>query len=37
MTPDNKRPGMDDLIPLGLIALWIILQAWALPKMGIST
>ena len=28
---------MEILIPLGLVAVWIILQAWVLPRMGVKT
>jgi hypothetical protein len=25
------------LIPLGFLALWILLQVWILPKLGVKT
>jgi hypothetical protein len=25
------------LIPLGVIVVWIILQAWVLPRLGVKT
>ena len=25
------------LIPLGVLVLWIILQAWVLPRLGVKT
>jgi hypothetical protein len=28
---------MKFLIPLGVFAVWIILQAWALPRLGVKT
>ncbi len=28
---------MEILIPLGILAFWIILQAWALPRLGVKT
>ena len=29
---------MDDLlIPLGVLALWIVLNRWVLPRMGVTT
>lgn len=28
---------MEFLVPLGIVALWIILQAWVLPRMGVRT
>jgi hypothetical protein len=28
---------MDYLIPLGILALWIVLQIWVLPKAGVRT
>lgn len=28
---------MELLVPLGIVALWIILQAWVLPRMGVRT
>ena len=28
---------MEILIPLGILAVWIILQAWVLPRFGVKT
>ena len=28
---------MEILIPLGVLVLWIILQAWVLPRFGVKT
>jgi hypothetical protein len=28
---------MEFLIPLGVLVVWIILQAWVLPRMGVKT
>jgi hypothetical protein len=28
---------MEFLIPLGILVAWIILQAWALPRLGVKT
>ncbi len=28
---------MEFLIPLLIVAAWIILQAWVLPRMGVKT
>ena len=28
---------MELLIPLGVLVVWIILQAWVLPRLGIKT
>ena len=28
---------MEILIPLGVVAVWIILQAWVLPRFGVQT
>ena len=28
---------MEILVPLGILALWLILQAWVLPRFGIRT
>ena len=28
---------MELLIPLGVLVVWIILQAWALPRLGVKT
>ena len=35
----TKKGGfaMEILIPLGLFAMWIILQAWVLPRLGVKT
>lgn len=34
-----KREGrtMELLIPLGVLVVWIILQAWVLPRLGVKT
>jgi hypothetical protein len=31
-----RRPRVDYLIPLGILALWVVLQIWVLPKAGVS-
>lgn len=28
---------MEMLIPFGIIAVWIILQVWVLPRLGVQT
>jgi len=28
---------MEFLIPLGVLVVWIILQAWVLPRLGLKT
>lgn len=28
---------MEFLIPLGVLALWILLQVWVLPRLGVKT
>jgi len=28
---------MEFLIPLGILVVWIILQAWVLPRFGVKT
>jgi len=28
---------MEILIPLGILLIWIILQAWVLPRLGVKT
>jgi hypothetical protein len=33
-TGGNK---MELLIPLGVLVVWTILQAWALPRLGVKT
>jgi hypothetical protein len=38
--PDGLAPGarrLDLLVPLGLVAAWIAVQAWALPSAGVKT
>lgn len=38
--PGNAGTGsktMEFLIPLGVLVVWIILQAWVLPRLGIKT
>ncbi len=40
---NNPAPGksggrtMEILIPLGILLIWIILQAWVLPRLGVKT
>ena len=39
-TADCKATGgktMEFLIPLGVLVVWIILQAWVLPRLGVKT
>ncbi len=33
----NRRSSMEILIFLGILALWLILQIWVLPKLGVQT
>jgi len=28
---------MELLIPLGIVAVWIVLQVWVLPRFGVKT
>jgi hypothetical protein len=40
MSIENANPGgktMEFLIPLGVLAVWFILQAWVLPRLGVKT
>ena len=40
---DNPEPAagggrtMEVLIPLGVLLIWIVLQAWVLPRLGVKT
>jgi hypothetical protein len=35
---DDKRKSMSDLLWVaGFIAVWILLQTWILPKLGVPT
>lgn len=36
-TADKGGKTMDFLIPLGILVVWIILQAWVLPRLGMKT
>jgi hypothetical protein len=36
-TPRTRRPVMDILLLIGILAVWIILQVWVLPKLGVPT
>ncbi len=36
-TADKRGNAMEILIPLGIIFVWIILQAWVLPRFGVKT
>jgi hypothetical protein len=31
------RRGMEGLVLLGLFALWLVLQIWVLPRLGVPT
>jgi hypothetical protein len=33
----NGARAMEILIPLGVLAAWVILQAWVLPRFGVKT
>jgi hypothetical protein len=38
--PETANAGgkaMEFLIPLGVLVVWIILQAWVLPRFGVKT
>jgi hypothetical protein len=35
--PSEDRDVRDLLLPLIIIAAWIVLQAWILPRFGVST
>jgi hypothetical protein len=34
---DKGCKTMEYLIPLGVLVVWIILQAWVLPRLGVKT
>jgi hypothetical protein len=34
---DTGGKMMEFLIPLGVLVVWIILQAWVLPRLGVKT
>ena len=36
-TANTGGKAMEFLIPLGVLVVWIILQAWVLPRLGIKT
>jgi hypothetical protein len=38
-SPDRDKGDntVELLIPLGLLAVWIILQLWVLPRLGVKT
>jgi hypothetical protein len=36
-TEGKKGTAMEILIPLVLLVVWIILQAWVLPHLGVKT
>jgi hypothetical protein len=37
MNSREGRTSMEILVALGFLVVWIILQVWVLPKMGIRT
>ena len=36
-TANRGGKAMEILIPLGILVVWIILQAWVLPRFGVKT
>lgn len=36
-SPSWRKSVMEILMPLGILAAWIILQLWVLPRMGVKT
>lgn len=36
-TASKGGRAMEILIPLGILVVWIILQAWVLPRFGVKT
>lgn len=36
-TWDFARDHADTLVPLAFIVVWLLLQLWILPKLGVST
>jgi hypothetical protein len=34
---DTADKTMELLIPAGILVVWIILQAWVLPRLGVKT
>lgn len=34
---EPRRSLLESLIPLGILAVWLILQIWVLPKAGVPT
>jgi hypothetical protein len=38
-SPDRRLGGkkMEFLIPVVVLAVWVILQAWVLPRLGVPT
>ena len=36
-TASSGGKTMEILIPLGILVVWIILQAWVLPRFGVKT
>jgi hypothetical protein len=36
-TDPKGRGNMELLIPLGVLAVWILFQAWVLPRLGVPT
>ena len=33
----NKGRKMEILIPVGVVVVWFVLQAWVLPRFGVKT
>jgi hypothetical protein len=36
-TEGRRGPAMEILIPIAILATWLILQAWVLPRFGVKT
>jgi hypothetical protein len=37
MSQDRGAPKMEIFLILGVVVVWIALQAWILPRFGVST
>jgi hypothetical protein len=35
--PETGSGRMEYLIPVGVLAVWVVLQIWVLPKAGVPT
>lgn len=36
-TERKRGPAMEILVPIAVLVVWVVLQAWVLPRFGVKT